>query len=205
MQYYKLLDALHRHYKPLTYFEIGCQYGYSLRYARCESIAVDPKFSIRQQLSFPTRLYRCTSDQFFASYDLTTLFGGPLDFAFIDGMHLSENVLRDFYNVEHHCHPGSIIALHDVYPADMSWTTRERQTSQWTGDVYKAVLFLLEQRPDLDIKVVDLDKIGVALVTKVNPKAEPLPADPDLCGYTVSSRSALTDRYTIVSTQDLLC
>ena len=47
-------------------------------------------------------IYELTSDEFFARYDLSELLGGPVELAFIDGLHLFEQVLRDFVNLERH-------------------------------------------------------------------------------------------------------
>ena len=48
-----------------------------------------------------THIYPVTSDEFFAQEDVGRILGGlPLDLAFIDGLHLFEQVIADFINVE---------------------------------------------------------------------------------------------------------
>ena len=77
--------------------------GMSLRMAvsgtRC--IGVDPNPILDRELP-DTRIFTLTSDEFFARHDLRDLLGGPVALAFIDGLHLFEQVLRDFINVERH-------------------------------------------------------------------------------------------------------
>jgi len=154
MKYLSALDLLHNGLRPRSYVEIGCRKGVSLARARCPSLAIDPDFEITAPLTAPTRLFRETSDVFFAKRDLTALLGGPVDLAFVDGMHRAEFVLRDILNLERHCTLHSVIVVDDVLPEDIAWTTRERQTQAWTGDVYKVIPFLRDHRPDLQIHLV---------------------------------------------------
>ena len=58
-----------------------------------------------------------TSDEFFAEHDLRELLGGPVELAFIDGLHLFEQVLRDFVNLERCSTAHTVIILHDCLPA----------------------------------------------------------------------------------------
>ena len=112
-----------------------------------------------------------TSDQFFSQYDLKRLLCGPVDLAFIDGMHKAEFVLRDFLNLEKNGHAGTVILLDDVLPDKIEWTTRERTTPAWTGDVYKVVTVLRKYRPDLEVTVLDVDLKGLACVTGLDPSS----------------------------------
>src|SRR4051794_28213103 len=91
--------------KPRTYLEIGSESGASLALPQCASIAIDPHFMLAQDVVQGKPiclLFQQTSDQFFAERDPSSLLGGPLDIAFIDGLHLFEVALRDFINVERH-------------------------------------------------------------------------------------------------------
>jgi len=169
MNYLKALDILHSRLSPSCYVEIGCRQGVSLARARCPALAIDPDFEIHHPLHAPTRIFKETSDLFFANRDLTALLGGTFDLAFIDGMHKAEFVLRDFINLERHANPGSVIIIDDILPQDMSWTTRERETMAWTGDVYKIIPLLRRARPDLKIDVFDIDMKGLAAIHGLSP------------------------------------
>lgn len=173
MNYITALQRLHQAHKPNSYLEIGCRKGASLDLATCPRIAIDPDPEITTALSWPTRIYRETSDAFFQRPDSHLLLGSPPDLVFIDGMHLVEYALRDFINVEAHAHPGTVIVIDDVAPDDMSWASRERQTQAWTGDVYRLIPLLRHYRPDLEIqvfdaKIADFGK-GLAIISQVDP------------------------------------
>lgn len=105
----------------------GCRHGASLELATFPSIGIDPDFEIHRPLPAPTRLFKQTDDNLFRDHDPGQLLVGAFDLAFIDGMHRSQFVLRDFINLEHHAHPGSVILVDDLLTEDMSWTTRERK------------------------------------------------------------------------------
>jgi hypothetical protein len=85
---------------------------------------------------------------------LRVLLGGSVKVAFIDGLHLFEQVLRDFVNLERHSDPDTVIVLHDCLPLDELTASRERTTDFFSGDVWKAVLALRRRRPDLEMVTV---------------------------------------------------
>jgi Methyltransferase domain len=101
------LDFVHRTTLPRTYLEIGVFEGRSLAIALpgTTAIAVDPRPDIRYRLGRTTRVLRTSSDELFAQYDVRALMGAPVDVAFIDGLHLYEQALRDFANTERVAHP----------------------------------------------------------------------------------------------------
>jgi predicted O-methyltransferase YrrM len=184
--YLKLLRRLHALRRPRTYLEIGTAAGKTLALAHCASIAIDPRFrlahDVRQGVpgGKPARhLFEMTSDAFFAAHDPTGLFGGPVDLAFIDGMHHFEFALRDFMNVEAHCRPDSLIVLHDCLPVDAHMARRDprdrSRASQshypnaWAGDTWKALWILQRCRPDLGIFAFDAPPSGLVVVTRLDP------------------------------------
>jgi hypothetical protein len=117
-----------------------------------------------------SRIFRLTSDEFFATHDLTEELGGlPVDFAFIDGMHLFEFALRDFMNLERHCSEGAVVLVHDCYPVLREHAERERKTVTWSGDVWKLIPCLREQRPDLRVHAVDVRPAGMGIITGLDP------------------------------------
>ena len=97
------------------------------------------------------------------------LLGGPVDLAFVDGLHLFEQALRDVANVEHHSNPDGIILIHDCLPIDEATSTREQTTVIWSGDVWKVVVALRRYRHDLTVTTVDVEPTGLAIVSGLNP------------------------------------
>jgi hypothetical protein len=176
MRYLHFLDGVHRTLQPPTYLEIGIGHGDSLALSRARSLAVDPAFSIRAELDCPVTLRRTTSDDLFARPDAIAPLGGPPALAFIDGMHLFENVLRDFANVERHAQWWTVVVLDDVCPRSVEEAARDRHTRAWTGDVYKVAAVLREERPDLLCLTVDTEPTGLLLVLGPDPSSDVLAA-----------------------------
>lgn len=180
--YTVVLRNLHKFLRPKTYLEVGARSGRSLELAECDTIAVDPTFTLREKF-FGKKpsclLYQIGSDQFFREQDPVSLFGRPVDLAFLDGMHLVEFLLRDFMNTERHCSRNSVIAMHDCVPADFAMTRRveiapkdaqsKNEPTWWLGDVWKIVPLLRKHRPDLRIYLVDAPPSGLVLVTNLDP------------------------------------
>ncbi len=95
-----------------------------------------------------------------------------VDLAFIDGQHLFDYALRDFYNVERYCHPGSAVLMHDCLPRDEARATRQ-PSRKWAGDTWKAVHFLIEERPDLRVRLSNVRPTGLAIITGFRAGASP--------------------------------
>lgn len=182
--YLAVLERLHRELRPRSYFEIGTEAGHSLALARCASVAVDPKFRIATN-AFVDKplcaLYQMGSDEFFDAADPAAILRRKIDFAFLDGMHLCEFVLRDFLNTERFCRPNSVIALHDCLPLDFVMAERQysgcrhadlHRNEWWTGDVWRCALLLKRRRPDLRIAALDAAPTGLLLVTNLDPESK---------------------------------
>ena len=177
MYYVDFLAALHEQLRPPTYFEIGVRNGQSLALSRSNSIGVDPAFAIKRELHSQVSLHRTTSDDYFASPDAFSEFGGqPAAMSFIDGMHLFEFVLRDFVNVERNSAWHSVVVIDDVMPRYVPEAARDRVTVAWTGDVYKLWLALADKRPDLCLLPVHTRPTGLLLVLGADPDKDTLAA-----------------------------
>lgn len=170
--YREVLSAIHQHSRPRTYLEIGMLTGATLALARPETmvIGVDPLPAVWTKINADAQLFFETSDDFFAQHDIPRLLGGlPIDFAFIDGMHLFEFALRDFTNIERNAAPGSVVTVHDCLPREAAWASRERITDMWTGDTWKVVCCLSEMRPDLEISTITAGPSGLAIIRNLDP------------------------------------
>lgn len=173
--YRELLKRVHDALRPRTYLEVGVEHGTTLALAvhSQQVVGVDPvpRPSTRE-LPSVTRLFHMTSDEFFAGHTRQDVFGEqPLDLAFIDGMHWFEYALRDFCNVERWCTPASTVILHDCLPVMAVAAERERRTSFWVGDTWKALECLLRERPDLRISVVPCYPSGLVVIRGLDPRS----------------------------------
>jgi hypothetical protein len=194
MYYLDLIAGIHAALQPRTYLEVGIRNGESLTLSRCPSIGIDPNFQIHCQLSAPTRVYRSTSDDYFASLGQEGPFGGaPIDFAFIDGMHLFEFALCDFINIERWSDRSTVIVFDDVLPRDVDEAARERHTTAWTGDIYKIRQILSDERPDLKTIIVNTEPTGLMLVLGLDPRNRALAANID----------RIVSRYDVPDPQDV--
>jgi len=185
VSYYEALHALHRALAVERYFEIGSRHGDSLAKIRPEAAAVcvDPELRLKSGiLSGLTELhfYQMTSDAYFARHDPRVVLGGPVQLAFIDGLHHSDAVMRDFVNAERVCDPNGAIILHDCLPWSDSIAQRQpiapddvvpRGKGAWAGDVWRVLPVLARQRPDLRITVLDCPPTGLVVITGLRPEA----------------------------------
>ncbi len=172
----ELLSQIHNWLRPGTYVEIGVASGDSLVRAipGTRVIGVDPAPTVTRPLPSTTTIFTETSDDFFARHDLRALLGGPVDLAFIDGMHLFEYALRDFMNLERHCTAGSTILFDDCIPLSRRTAERTRATHFWTGDVWRVVGALKKYRPDLRIHTIAAAPTGLCVVRGLDPASRVL-------------------------------
>jgi hypothetical protein len=173
--YGEILSTIHKHLCPRVYVEIGVRHGYSLVLASAETIVgIDPLPELAVELPKQAHVVHSMSDAFFASSDCLQLISQPIDFAFIDGMHLFEFALRDFINVERRASEYGVVVLDDVFPNHPIQAKRERQSGVWTGDVWKILPCLSKYRQDLVLLTLDTSPSGLLIVTNLNPSNDDL-------------------------------
>lgn len=175
--YLEYLKAFHQWLNPETYIEIGVFTGASLVLANenTQSIGVDPEPKVAQELNSNTKVYSQMSDDFFAQHDLKSLFKNrPVDFAFVDGLHIFEAALKDFINIEKYAKTESVILFHDCIPLNKITSERERVTNFWSGDIWKVVPCLKKYRPDLTIFTIPSPPTGLCVVTNLDPNSNVL-------------------------------
>ena len=118
----------------------------------------------------PAALYHETSDNFFER-DAGAAIVRPVNLAFIDGLHLFEYAFRDFVNLERRAASSGLIVLDDIFPNHPDQGSRHRHTRVWTGDVWRLLICLAEQRPDLIILPLDCAPTGLLLVAGLDPSS----------------------------------
>lgn len=181
--YTEVMKQLCKIRRPKTYLEVGVNTGNLLQHISSElAICVDPQFVFNVNFMNginKAHLYQQTSDEFFAS-DEAKIYEGKVDIAFLDGMHVFEYLLRDFYNTERLCNRRSVIIMHDCLPLNSEMAHRNFAHSlsigknsshpdYWTGDVWKIIPILKRKRPDLKIIYLDAAPTGLVLVTNLDP------------------------------------
>lgn len=170
--YFDVLSRIVVHLKPQTYVEIGVFEGASLKLAKSAKtiIGIDPDPIIHWALQPNMKVFKTTSDAFFANHDLLAELGQrQVDLAFIDGMHQFEFAMRDFANLERCCRKGSIILIHDCFPLDEESAGREPRSSRWSGDVWRLIVLLKKYRPDLRIHTIATAPTGLAVIQNLDP------------------------------------
>ena len=173
--YFHVLARIHRHLRPRTYLEIGVSRGESLACVlpQTQVLGIDPAPNLARPPPANVRIYRETSDDFFARYVPSAELGGqPVELAFIDGMHHFEYALRDFINVERACCASSVILMHDCYPLDERTARREQVTGFWSGDIWRQMLLLRTHRPDLVVRTIATPPTGLGIVLNPDPTSQ---------------------------------
>jgi hypothetical protein len=186
-------QALGGRVKP-TYLEIGVSHGAAFqRITADEKIGVDPAFRLSARSrrladakARTTHYFETTSDAFFVN-ETAFLERHGIDVALIDGLHTYGQAVRDIENTLRYLRDDGVIALHDCNPA-YSWIaspatsyTEFRAQNRWrdlllftapawSGDVWKAIVYLRSTRPDLRVAVLKCDR-GVGIIRKGFPES----------------------------------
>lgn len=145
------------------FLEIGVNHGRTFQQVRASRrVGVEP-----QPLFDPSNLprgcqiYCGTSDDYFAALDGAEEF----DVVFVDGLHTFEQTYRDVLNAFAVC-PTGVVVVDDVVPEDevsamrsmeASYVERERRGlagSPWHGDVFRAVLCMIDNHPELEWRTI---------------------------------------------------
>jgi len=170
--YQSLLEKFHDWLQPTVYLEIGVETGKTLKLAQPPTVAigVDPEPKIQFPLPETTQVLSLGSDSFFEQYHLPNVTGhSSIDFAFIDGLHVFDQVLRDFMNVERYSRPNTVVVIHDCLPLDTISSNPNRTTNFWSGDPWKVMAALRHFRPDLACFTIPTSPTGLGVITNLSP------------------------------------
>ena len=177
MTRHEFLQALHKKLKPKVYLETGVQLGESLRLAEDAELAIGidpfPMVDLSPNRRDNQQIAPMESDDWFKEF-----YGGPpVDFAFIDGMHLVEYALRDWLNIQKMMRPGGIIVFDDVLPYNAAIAARQMPPGgDWTGDVWK-VFYILVEEYHQEPMLVDTFPTGTMVLLNVEPRPSYLEYD----------------------------
>ena len=104
--------------------------------------------------------YKMTSDEFFENH-----INQKYDIIFIDGLHIFEQVYKDIINSVNALNENGIIVVHDCNPVTEITQRRERASDAWHGDVWKSIVKLRIEEPNLEIYTVNTDE-GCGIIKK---------------------------------------
>tara|TARA_R110000823_G_scaffold262221_1_gene382821 strand:- start:6169 stop:6762 length:594 start_codon:yes stop_codon:yes gene_type:complete len=152
----ELINRLIKKYKYKSYLEIGvntpAQPGYNWVGVEIETKhGVDPNVDTT---------YRVESDTFFNEH-----ISQKYDIIFVDGLHLFEQVYKDIVNSLENLNENGVIVVHDCNPITEITQRRLRASDSWHGDVWKSIVKLRMENPNLEISTVDTDE-GCGIIRK---------------------------------------
>ena len=167
----EIINGLIKKYKYESYLEIGvntpAQPGYNW-----VGVNIPIKHGVDPNVD---TTYRMTSDEFFDKY-VTQKY----DIIFVDGLHIFEQVYNDIINSLNNLNDNGVIVVHDCNPVTEITQRRERASDSWHGDVWKSIVKLRMENPDLDICTVNTDE-GCGIIKRG--KQDLLVVDKDIDVY----------------------
>ena len=101
--------------------------------------------------------FKMTSDEFFLRNPNI-----KFDTIFIDGLHHYEQVQKDVINSIRHLNKNGIILLHDMLPRNSLEEFVPRKQHDWTGDVWKVAVELMNSL-NCKFKIVNID-MGIGIL-----------------------------------------
>ncbi|HET8838043.1 MAG TPA: class I SAM-dependent methyltransferase [Flavobacteriaceae bacterium] len=120
-----------------NYLEIGYDEGLNFDRIKCrEKYSVDPVGHAH---------FQGTSDDFFSVNKEV------FDIIFIDGLHISDQVQRDIINSMAFLSEDGAIVIHDTIPKTKEMQEVPRNTKEWTGNVWRAVIGFHKQHSDVKL------------------------------------------------------
>lgn len=173
MQRYDIINKIIQDNGFTNYLEIGvCDPNACFNVIKCANKdSVDPGIEFSAN---PVK-YPYTSDLFFQKLENSELDRSAdfkWDVIFIDGLHLSYQVLTDVRNSLRHLSPNGYIILHDCNPPNIFFAREDYEINgerhPWNGTVWKA-LYNLRTDNSLDVCTVDTDW-GCGVVRFADPK-----------------------------------
>lgn len=139
-----------------SYLEIGVNKGVTFNALKAgRKVAVDPKFLFDFQAvaeeDASASFHEITSDEYFGEV------AGPdtaFDVIYLDGLHTSEQTIRDLINAISFLKPHGVIVIDDVFPCSYMASLPDRAhmrviraatndpSGAWMGDVFRLVFFV---------------------------------------------------------------
>ena len=152
MKRFDIINSLIKKYNYKSYLEIGTQFGDCFK-----EIDIETKVCVDPQKCFDGLTYEMTSDDFFAQNTK------KFDIVFVDGLHLEEQSTKDILNSLKVLNENGMIVVHDCLPH-----CEEFIKVCWNGTVFRSIIDLRYNNPELNVCVVDTD-CGCGIIRKQPP------------------------------------
>lgn len=149
MKRYELINYLIAVNNYKNYLEIGTQFGECFK-----SIGALYKECVDPEKRFEGLTHNMTSDEYFKQNDKN------FDIVFVDGLHEEHQTSVDIHNALSILNPGGTIVVHDCLPH-----CEEFIQVCWNGTVFRSIIDLRFNNPDLTVRVVDTD-CGCGIIQK---------------------------------------
>jgi hypothetical protein len=170
MYRYDIINKIIKENGFKSYLEIGvCNPADCFDKIECENKdSVDPGVEFTDN---PVK-YPVTSDYFFSLLNNNDLDLHPdykWDVIFIDGLHISTQVMKDVLNSLQHLSWNGYILLHDCNPPTIDMAREDYKINgvykPWNGTTWKVMYWVRTHRGDLQSCVVDTDW-GIGIIRK---------------------------------------
>lgn len=124
--------------------------------------------------------FQMTSSRFFEN-NAGWLSFNPIDMCFIDGLHTYAQSLDDVVNCLKHLSSSGVIVMHDCCPASAVMALPANSLDEvmkmnlpgwigeWSGDVWKTIVYLRSHRHDLRVFVLNIDS-GIGIIMRGEPE-----------------------------------
>jgi hypothetical protein len=149
MKRFEIINHLIKKNNYKTYLEIGTQLGDCFA-----QIAIDYKECVDPEKRYEGLTHEMTSDVYFAQNSK------KFDIIFVDGLHVEEQCTTDILNSLKCLNDHGTIVVHDCLPH-----CEEFIQVCWNGTVFRSIIDLRYNNPDIDICVVDSD-CGCGVIRK---------------------------------------
>jgi len=158
MYRYDIINMLAKKNNAEDYLEVGLSRGRNfVRVDIKNKIGVDPR--PRERMGRQNVTHVMTSDEFFEQNHK------KFDIIFIDGLHTSEQVYKDINNALTFLNDGGYVICHDMNP---STEGAHDNSCGASGDCWRALVRLRQERGGLNVFVVDTD-YGCGVISKAFP------------------------------------
>lgn len=139
-----ILNFLAKKHNYTSYLEIGVEDGKNFRKIDiANKTGVDPNGG--------KDVLAMTSDEFFRVNRM------KFDLIFIDGLHHASQVAKDIENALKILNANGTILCHDMNPTNEKQQITPRSQEEWTGDCWKAWVYIKQCRSELSMFVIDTD------------------------------------------------